>query len=138
MDNLRLFGSSWTYWDRSVFAPPWAFGADESCLGERFAEIPEGTEILVCHAGARGVLDNAPGREVGSTSLKRRVALLAGLRLFIHGHAHEAEVRQQVADGALWINVAERMVAVAWSGGPNNANVSTLWRIDPACDAPAD
>lgn len=137
IDELRLFGSAWTYWDRSVFAPPWAFGADEALLGEQFAEIPASTEILVCHSGARGVLDNAPGRQVGSESLKRRVASLSALRLFIHGHAHEAEVKQQVVGEALWINAAERMVVVDWSGDPNEAEVRTLWRIDPACDAPA-
>jgi len=134
IDELRLFGSAWTNWDRSVFSPPWAFGADEAFLGERFAEIPDETELLVCHSGVRGVLDNAPGRQVGSESLKRRVDALGALRLFIHGHAHEAEVKQRVRGGALWINAAERMVVFDWSGDPNAVEVRTLWSVDPMRD----
>lgn len=126
----RLFGSAWTFWDTDLFAPPWAFGTNENDLSTRFRGIPEATEILVCHSGARGVLDNAAGREVGSTALATRLAELSSLKLLVHGHAHESERCHDLVGDALSINVAERLVAIDWDGDARTAAVDVFGRLD--------
>lgn len=85
IDGLEIWGSPWQ--------PPffdWAFNLPEDELAERFALIPETTELLLVHGPPRGIGDMTKrGEEVGSRAL---AATLERVKpgLVVCGHIHEA------------------------------------------------
>ena len=118
LPGTRLFGCSWTRLDADVFPFPWSFGEPEAALSRRFEAIPDDTEILVSHAGIREVLDNAPGRLVGSEALATRARRLQSLRLVIHGHAHASGGKHAERDGVIWVNAARHVVTLEELSAP--------------------
>lgn len=91
IEGLKLWGSPWTPWFYD-----WAFNFPEADLprGDRarahWAQIPEGTDILLTHGPPRGILDaTARGELVGCPGLMERVELVRP-KLHVFGHIHEA------------------------------------------------
>jgi Icc-related predicted phosphoesterase len=90
IDGARFWGSPWqpAYHD-------WAFNLDRGApLAEKWALIPEGTDVLITHGPPRGRGDRGPfpGRH-GCDDLAERVARIRpALHLF--GHIHQ--------DGGCW------------------------------------
>lgn len=88
--GLRFWGSPWqpAYND-------WAFNLPRgAALAERWAQIPEDTDVLITHGPPRGYGDRGPvpGRQ-GCDDLTERVAVVQP-RLHLFGHIHQ--------DGGLW------------------------------------
>ncbi len=85
IEGLRVWGSPWqpTFFD-------WAFNLPRGrALAERWALIPEATDILITHGPPRGFGDRcADGRREGCDDLLARIReVRPGLHLF--GHIHE-------------------------------------------------
>lgn len=114
IESMALYSNAWTHHDPVIFPFPWAFGAAEEELRERFAAIPSSAAILVTHSPAAGTLDNTPGREVGSSALRDRLGELPGVRLHVHGHAHDSGGHWVRRGDRLVVNAARCLLAVEW------------------------
>jgi Icc-related predicted phosphoesterase len=98
--GLRIYGTPW----QPRFGR-WAFSVEESVLAEKFAAIPERTDILLSHSPPFGICDlGANGKNSGSPSLLARVLHICP-RLHIFGHIHDSRGRWQ-QDGITFANVA--------------------------------
>lgn len=99
--GLRLYGSPWQprFFD-------WAFNADEPELAERWAAIPEDTDILVTHGPPRGYGDLEPAGKVrcGSPSLLERIEQVRP-RLAVAGHIHDGYGVYQIGP-TVFVNAA--------------------------------
>ena len=87
IEGLNIYGSPWC----SIFYD-WAFMIEESSLDEKFAKIPDNTDILVTHTPPYGLNDVVILREhegsIGCKPLRERVNALPNLRLSVSGHIH--------------------------------------------------
>lgn len=85
VDGARFYGSAWT--------PPfgaWAFMLPPDQIREKWALIPEGTDVLVTHGPPYGILDKTErGDLAGCRELMLRVRKVKP-RLHVAGHIHEA------------------------------------------------
>ena len=86
IEGIKIYGSPW----QPRFCD-WAFNlARGPALAEKWAMIPEDTDILLTHGPPRGCLDRThDGREVGCEDLRQRLEGLA-VKHHIFGHIHEA------------------------------------------------
>ncbi len=94
LDGVRFWGSPWT---PEFFN--WAFNLPRGeALAERWAQIPDNTDVLITHGPPMNILDQVGerfgGGHVGCEALAER---LAGLRLKAHlfGHIHESYGQQE-------------------------------------------
>jgi len=68
----------------------WAYMADDNELSQKYAKIPDITEVLVTHGPPYGAGDRVEsGERVGSPSLLVRIEQLPNLNLVVTGHIHE-------------------------------------------------
>lgn len=118
-EGLKIWGSPWTKTFKGMNPCCKAFTCDtEEQLAERWALIPEDTNILICHSPMYG-LNDGPDCEtrLGSTSLLRRHVThhLNTLKLFVCGHIHEGygkydirEAQKQLGDpiGTVHVNAS--------------------------------
>ena len=84
--GLEVWGSPWQPWFHD-----WAFNLPRgAALGEKWALVPEGLDVLVTHGPPFGVLDRVwDGRRVGCEELARALERIRP-RLHLFGHIHEA------------------------------------------------
>jgi predicted phosphodiesterase len=81
---LLIYGTPW----QSRFFD-WAWNLDERELAEKWAAIPEGTDILLLHGPPFGIADlTLRGDRTGSPSLTRRIEAVRP-KLVACGHIHE-------------------------------------------------
>lgn len=89
--GLKIWGAPWT---------PWFYGINPDCaaftlknrsqLAEKWALIPDDTNILVTHGPPFGMLDkNKRSTRCGCYALSDRVLQLKNLKLHVFGHIHE-------------------------------------------------
>ncbi|MBN2358220.1 MAG: metallophosphatase domain-containing protein [Deltaproteobacteria bacterium] len=100
IEGIKFYGSPW----QPRFAD-FAFNLDRGPpLAERWAQIPDDTEILVTHCPPHGIGDRThSGRHAGCEDLLARVRQVRpALHLF--GHIHEGNGRWQI-DDTLFANV---------------------------------
>jgi Icc-related predicted phosphoesterase len=85
IEGLKIYGSPWQPWFLD-----WAFNLPRGPeLGERWAKIPDDTEILVTHGPPLGFGDRTfRGDRVGCEDLLKRVREVKP-SLHIYGHIHE-------------------------------------------------
>lgn len=90
-EGLKIWGSPWTKRFLGMNPKCMAFTCDtDQDLGEKWALIPEDTDILVTHSPPYGTLDTTTrGESVGSFSLLKKATKLPNLKLFCWGHIHE-------------------------------------------------
>lgn len=91
--GLKIWGSPWTLRFEGMNPDCMAFTVDtEEELAEKWAFIPDDTEILVTHSPSWGSNDTTEcGKRVGSKSLCYWIANHANtLKLHVCGHIHEA------------------------------------------------
>lgn len=90
INGLRIYGSPWQpeFYD-------WAFNLprDGPELAEKWAAIPDDTDILITHSPPHGILDRTseeyhPPANVGCAALARRIEKLPRLKLHVFGHIH--------------------------------------------------
>lgn len=83
VDGVRFWGSPWT-----PMHDGWAFHADEAQLREKWARIPDDTDVLVTHTPPLGVLDRpTAGGQLGCPHLLDAVRRVEP-RLHVFGHVH--------------------------------------------------
>lgn len=84
-EGIYIYGTPWQPWFYD-----WAFNLrTEDQLREKFALIPDHTDILLTHGPPKGVLDQTTrGLAVGSSSLLERIQLVKP-KLVVFGHIHE-------------------------------------------------
>src|SRR6478672_2072725 len=87
--GFNVYGTPWQPWFYD-----WAFNLrPEEELAEKWAMIPDGTDILVCHGPPYGYGDRTVrGDHTGSTSLLERIERVRP-RLVVFGHIHEGRGR---------------------------------------------
>lgn len=91
VDGIKIYGSPW----QPEFCD-WAFNLPRETteLAEKWAAIPEDTEILITHGPPLGILDmtlsrnGRPREAVGCADLMARVLTLPALKLHVFGHIH--------------------------------------------------
>jgi len=99
VEGLHVWGSPWQPWFYD-----WAFNLRRGApLAEKWALVPESTDVLVTHGPPRGILDLTSGGErVGCEELELARARIRP-RLHVFGHIHESYGMHR-ADGVLSIN----------------------------------
>ncbi len=99
IEGLTIYGTPW----QPIFND-WAFNATELQLEQRWRDIPDQADILICHGPPHGYGDrNSRDENVGSPSLLRRI-LEVRPKLTVFGHIHEGRGRWDV-DGITLANV---------------------------------
>ena len=91
IEGLNIYGSPWQprFYD-------WAFNLNRGPeMAEKWAMIPENTDILITHGPPQGILDEVEtehgGSHEGCEELRKRVGYLAHkgkLKLHVFGHIH--------------------------------------------------
>ena len=101
IDGVTYYGSPW----QPVFLD-WAFNLERgSALREKWAMIPEGTDVLITHGPPRGILDEVFGGErVGCADLLERVRKV-NPKVHVFGHIHEARGMHE-QDGTTFVNAS--------------------------------
>lgn len=112
-EGLKIYGTPWNLWFGG-----WAFNLHENKIEEKWAKIPDDTNILVLHQPPYGYGDkvyeniNNDNEEkwpniihVGSTTLVERLTQLKQLKLATFGHIHSGRGEWRLNDVVL-ANVA--------------------------------
>lgn len=114
--GVRFWGSPW---QPRFFN--WAFNLDRGpALAEKWAQIPDDTDVLITHGPPRGHGDDTGHDRVGCDDLLARVQLLKP-PLHVYGHIHEERGHWRLGD-ALLANVTTDE-----GGAP-----ASLFTFDPA------
>lgn len=99
--GLKIWGSPWQprFYD-------WAFNLDEPELMEKWALIPEGTDILLLHGPPNGYGDFSPYGKVhtGSPSLTEKIREIKP-KLAVAGHIHSGYGRYNI-DDTIFVNAS--------------------------------
>jgi predicted phosphodiesterase len=87
--GFKIYGTPWQPWFYD-----WAFNLrTEDEMAAKWAKIPNGTDILVCHGPPHGYGDQTiRGDHTGSTTLLERIRAVRP-RLVVFGHIHEGRGR---------------------------------------------
>ncbi|WP_166261902.1 metallophosphatase domain-containing protein [Marinobacter salicampi] len=104
IEGLKLWGSPWT----PVFFD-WAFNLERGdALAERWARIPDDTEVLITHGPPAGILDKVSNgshdESVGCADLLAAVERVRP-RLHVFGHIHEGYGRHET-EATAFINAS--------------------------------
>lgn len=94
-EGLKIWGAPWTLNFKGQNPHCKAFGLDtELLLAEKWAKIPDDTDILVTHSPPFGTLDRVQEQSgvkyCGSLTLKDRIKELEKLKYHVFGHIHES------------------------------------------------
>ena len=88
LQGLKFFGFPWVCPDRYS---QWNWVTSEAGITLATSEIPDGTDVLMCHSPPYGCLDMCPGGNIGNPALLLR---LAGMnnppKWLLCGHVHES------------------------------------------------
>lgn len=98
--GLKIWGSPWSASFKEInprctaFTVPYGFNK-ENLLMDKWEKIPHGTDILITHSPAYGILDGIPIEDgslfhVGSKSLYGWLKYVERPRLHVFSHIHEA------------------------------------------------
>lgn len=123
LEGLKIYGTPWTprFYD-------WGFNGlrDEDLDNGRsvglrsvYEQIPENTEVLVCHGPPFGILDKTEEMDrPGSKELLDIIdTKLTNLRLGVYGHIHEAH-GQLERNGVLHVNASSLNRAYNYANKP--------------------
>jgi len=95
IEGIKIFGSPYT----PSFGHGWAFNCSRSSIDKHWSRIEEGTDIVVTHGPAKGMLDlTRTGDKVGCATLLFRVGQIKP-KYCICGHIHEEGGKQLVDQG---------------------------------------
>ncbi len=101
IDGVTYYGSPW----QPVFLN-WAFNLERGkALREKWAMIPDDTEVLITHGPPRGILDEVfDGERVGCEDLRERIREVRP-KVHVFGHIHEARGMHE-QDGTTFVNAS--------------------------------
>lgn len=95
-EGVHFYG---TPWSGEFFN--WAFMDDEDGLAERYAQIPDGVDVLISHGPPYGLCDRTDGGiHAGSIALLERIAQVQP-RVVVTGHIHEAYGEEQIGPSSV-------------------------------------
>ena len=104
IEGIKFWGSPWQPWFFD-----WAFNLPRGQrLAEKWAQIPDDTQVLITHGPPHGILDRLPGpkrEKVGCEALLERIHTLPRLRLHIFGHIHHSYGKVQ-RNGVKFVNAS--------------------------------
>lgn len=85
IEGIKFYGSNYQPWFYD-----WAFNLKRGKeLADKWALIPDDTNVLLTHGPAFGILDKTPhGENVGCEDLSERIKSLKQLQLHVFGHIH--------------------------------------------------
>jgi Icc-related predicted phosphoesterase len=111
IEGVKFYGSPWQPWFMD-----WAFNLPRGPeLAQRWARIPEDTDILITHGPPLGIGDRIDsGEHVGCEDLLRRVQQVRP-KLHLFGHIHEAR--------GIWTEGVTTFANVATDFGRRSAQV---------------
>ena len=102
IEGLKIWGSPVQPWFYN-----WAFNREGTEICKHWDMIPLDVDILVTHGPAKGFLDlTLRGDVTGCPYLLEKIAELTNLKLFVHGHIHEAYGRIDFPDGGVFLNAS--------------------------------
>ncbi len=93
-EGWKIWGTPWSLWFDRINPECAAFTAHDLDLEEKYALIPEGTDIIISHTPPYGILDqNSDGYHCGSRSLRNALDRVKP-KYCIFGHIHECGGQQ--------------------------------------------
>lgn len=100
--GVKFYGSPWQPWFHD-----WAFNLprDSDEIANKWAAIPDDTEVLLTHGPPYGILDQTrSGENAGCKKLLERIKELKKLRIHAFGHIHEGRGQdyQDFEDNRNW------------------------------------
>jgi Icc-related predicted phosphoesterase len=102
IEGLKIWGSPVQPWFYN-----WAFNRKGTDICKHWDMIPLDTDILITHGPAKGYLDlTLRGDVTGCPYLLEKITELKNLKLFVHGHIHEAYGRVDFPDGGIFVNAS--------------------------------
>lgn len=108
VEGLRIYGTPWCH----QFGE-WAFMADDDFLRQKYADIPNGLDILITHDAPSvedyGVIHNRwypDGYDAGNVILAERFQECQGPRYHFFGHLHSGDHNPKDINGTVMANVS--------------------------------
>ena len=114
-EGLKIWGSPWTRKFKGQNPKAMAFSLDtEEELSQKWAMIPEDTDILITHSPAYGIKDQVNRKKpktgydcVGSKSLQMELYVRLSPKLHVFGHIHESYgIDHPSGDGRIRLNAS--------------------------------
>lgn len=120
IEGLNIWGSPVQPWFYS-----WAFNRKGTDICPHWDMIPLDTDILITHGPAKGYLDLTLGGDVtGCPYLLDKISELTNLKLFVHGHIHEAYGRIDFPDGGVFLNASVLNARYIMSNLPHEIEIT--------------
>lgn len=113
IDGIKFYGTPWTPWFHD-----WGFNGVEGAdapfrrgrmLEEVYGDIPDDTNVLICHGPPYDILDRSDDNDrCGSTEMRKILESdkLADLCLYLCGHIHESRGHETACGGVNICNVS--------------------------------
>jgi predicted phosphodiesterase len=102
IEGLKIWGSPVQPWFYN-----WAFNRKGTDICKHWDLIPLDTDILITHGPAKGYLDlTLHGDVTGCPYLLEKISEMTNLKLFVHGHIHEAYGRVDFPNGGVFLNAS--------------------------------
>jgi len=120
IEGLKIWGSPVQPWFYD-----WAFNRRGTDICEHWDKIPLDTDILITHGPAKGYLDlTLRGDVTGCPYLLEKISELTNLKLFVHGHIHEAYGRVVFPDGGVFLNASVLNARYVMSNLPHEIEIT--------------
>lgn len=120
IEGLKIWGSPVQPWFYS-----WAFNRKGTDICPHWDMIPLDTDILITHGPAKGYLDlTLHGDVTGCPYLLDKISELTNLKLFVHGHIHEAYGRVDFPDGGVFLNASVLNARYVMSNLPHEIEIT--------------
>jgi predicted phosphodiesterase len=120
IEGLKIWGSPVQPWFYD-----WAFNRRGTDICEHWDKIPLDTDILITHGPAKGYLDlTLHGDVTGCPYLLEKISELTNLKLFVHGHIHEAYGRVDFPDGGVFLNASVLNARYVMSNLPHEIEIT--------------
>ena len=120
IEGLKIWGSPVQPWFYS-----WAFNRKGTDICPHWDMIPLDTDILITHGPAKGYLDlTLNGDVTGCPYLLDKISELTNLKLFVHGHIHEAYGRVDFPDGGVFLNASVLNAKYVMSNLPHEIEIT--------------
>lgn len=120
IEGLKIWGSPVQPWFHS-----WAFNRKGTEICKHWDLIPLDTDILITHGPAKGYLDlTLHGDVTGCPYLLEKISEMTNLKLFVHGHIHEAYGRVDFPDGGVFLNASVLNARYVMSNLPHEIEIT--------------
>lgn len=100
IDSIKFWGSPFTL----DCGYGWAWNVGPTEIAHYWDEIPDDTNVVICHQPCYGILDEVNGVHTGCKSLTKKIQEIKP-SLFVCGHIHQSRGKINI-DGVTYINTA--------------------------------